>query len=151
MDTVELNILHYVAGYIITRITKTQKTCNRYLSCVGNKKASFTHYNRLTALQCYDKETLYFVNHLTLKFFRKMEEMFRAYGKTDLFKSNIDLKRYLLEKFVAVLYTIPNCHNLKQKIASQFVIFKLKTQKKITLKMKQNYASKTMAMHYNVN
>lgn len=80
-----------------------------------------------------------------------MEEMFRAYGKTNLFRNNIDLKRYLTEKFVAVSYTIPNYHNLKQKIASRFVIFKLKTRKKIARKMQKNYSSKTMAIHYNVN
>ena len=80
-----------------------------------------------------------------------MEEMFRAYGKTDLFKNNINLKRCLTKKFMAVPYTIPDCHKLKQKIASRFVIFKFKTRKKIAPKMQKNYSSKTMAMHYNIN
>lgn len=130
MDTVDLNILYYVAGYIITSITKTQKTCNRCLSCVGGNRVNFTHYNRLTALRCYGEKTLFFVNQLTFEFLKKMEEMFRTYGKTNLFRDNINLKKYLTEKFLAVPYTIPHCHNLKQKIASRFVIFKLKREKK---------------------
>lgn len=77
--------------------------------------------------------------------------MFRAYEKTDLFRRNIDLKKYLTEKFEALPYTIPDCHNLKRKIVSRFVILKLKlTRKKITQK-KKKFNSKTMAMHYNVN
>lgn len=53
LSRVELNILHHVAGYIVSSIINTQKHCHKCIKYVGCRKISQFSYNRLTALRAF--------------------------------------------------------------------------------------------------
>lgn len=70
LDTLELNSLYYLYGYIINSICKNQKTCEKCIDSAGSKKYdSKIKYSQLVSLKCYRKNTLFYVNDKTFTFF----------------------------------------------------------------------------------
>jgi len=68
LSRVELNILHHVAGYIVSSIINTQKYCHKCIKYVGCCKISQLSYNKLTILRAYKNHTLFYVNDKTSLF-----------------------------------------------------------------------------------
>jgi len=53
-----------------------------------------------------------------------MEKIFRTYkDEIILSNNNIDLKQFFEDKFSNICYTIPTCHNVKQKIIRRYAIY----------------------------
>lgn len=150
VNNTQLNILHLVAGYLIRSITRTEKCCKQCVLCTGNLKFQPAFYNRLTSIRCFGKDTLFFVNERTLKFFLQMEKVFVGTMKNLTSFHKFNLRDYFIKKFMEIPYILPNCHQLKQKIAKRFAIFRLKVRtkrKNKNIKNDMQFASKTMAMH----
>lgn len=154
LNKFQLNVLNQVAGYLMISISRTEKCCKKYFLCCGNLKATSTFYNRLTQLRCWGKKTLFFVNYRTFKFFMQMEIIFQEKIKNLQSFSRFNLRDYFIEKFLQIPYILPNCHELKKKIAKRFAVFRLKIHSKRRSRNRNPekdlyYASKTMAMHAN--
>lgn len=149
LNNIQINILHHVAGYLITSIRKNEKCCRQCISCTGNLKPNLSSYNKLTFLRCYGDNTLFFVNQRTLNFFIEMERIFRAFMSHMKSYSNVNLRNLFISKFEAISFFLPECHQLKKKIIRRFTVFRLKIYSKKESKVGINYtyASKTMAMH----
>ena len=147
LSKIQVNILHYVAGYLIRSISRIQKVCKQCILCTGDFKQNLYFYNKLSYLRCYGDNTLFFVNFRTLKFFIQMEKIFIGTMKNIKSLNNINL-HYFMNKFLEIPYFLPECHNLKRKIACRYAVFRLKIRsKKIAPNQSKTFASKTMAMH----
>lgn len=149
-NNIELNVLYNIAGYIIANIKKNMTSCNNCILSVGSKNIQNFKYNNLVLLKCYKKETFFFfVKPYIFDFFLNMETIFRSYFPF-VKNKNINLKQYFQNKFAIINCNIIDCHNLRSKIISKYIIFRLKiANKKRTIK-KRSYNSKTMAMHCNL-
>lgn len=72
-DDIELNVLYYIAGYILHSISKTRTACNKCLSFAGSiSNVSDYKYAKLVKLSCYKENTLFFVNENVFQYFREM-------------------------------------------------------------------------------
>lgn len=148
MTNVELNILHYISGYIISSIKKNIKTYRQCISSLGNYKSNLTNYNVLTSLRRYTTttDTLFFVNNRTFNFFIEMEKLFRSFIADCTSKNK---REFFISKCQNILFFVPSCHNLKNKIINRFITFRLKINPRtIRAQTLRHYASKTMAMHH---
>lgn len=88
-----------------------------------------------------------------------MEEIFRNHLQKVSSDSTLNSKQYFISQFRKLPYSIPNCHNLKNKLIVRYCIFRLRTvsRKKLNDLNKSNTntrensntvkSSKTMAMH----
>lgn len=121
LSHVDLNILHNIAGYIITSIVNSQRLCKLCSKCVSNFQAKLTYYNKLRTLKNFKQDTLFFVNKRTFHFFIEMEKIFRSYDKS-VFESDINLRELFINKFKKITYTLPKCHKLKNKIDLSVII-----------------------------
>lgn len=128
LGIIELNILYNIAEYILSRISKYNISCKMCLNFAG----SFTYnlsfkYAQFVQLKCFRRNTLFFVNKATFKYFHQMEIVIRQYlpclkGKFDANK--YDLVNFFKEKIMCIpCNTLKNCHNIKYKIMTRFIKF----------------------------
>lgn len=143
----ELNSLYSIIGYIVSSIKKTSKTCTVCINSLGsrNYNESMKDMARLTKLKAYKSNTLFFCNSHTFSFVCEMERIFKA-NFHNLKNSHANVKSSLINAIQNQLMNIdfPNCHNIKTKLISRFVMFRLKIASKNNLSKKKIYASKTM-------
>ena len=149
LNKTELNVVYYIAGYIIGSIIKNQKICNDCIKETASNKISYRTFNLLTRIRAH-KRRLFFANKKTFRFFVQMEKIFRIYYPyVKNLKCNV--KRFFVTKYKEIEFDLPECHNLKEKIVLRYHAFRVKCNSK-TFKSKKRieYASKSMAMHENM-
>lgn len=121
----ELNSLYNVCGYLIHSIKKKSICCNNCLNSVGSNSIN-ANYAKLSKLKRYKKGCLFFCNEITFNYFLHMETIFRKYYSI-VKNKNSDIKKFFIDKIKEIdISHIPNCHNLKSKIISRFIMFRLK-------------------------
>lgn len=139
----ELNSLYNVCGYLLTSIKRTSKTCDVCMSAVGSKKFRKCKFAKLSVFKCYRKQS-FFVMTQRLCFLLKWKILFRKFY--DIIKNqNINVKEFFLNRIKKLpVEHIPTCHNLKFKIYSIFVTYRLKIAGKKKIKNAiDKYASKS--------
>lgn len=146
-DDIELYALYNIAGYIISNIEKNQKTCLECIAATGSKTQQRRTFDTFTHIKCFAEETLFYVNSVTFQFFKNMESIIKRNLETLSTQNNIT--QFLCKRFRDLPYSLPNCHDLKNKIIKRYCIFRLKTLSTV-IRNKSNFASKSMAMHLNI-
>lgn len=101
---------------------KVRDTC---INATGSTDSIVLPYTELTIARCFKEQSLFFMNEPTIFFIVKMEKIFQTYYKHVCSKS-INLKNFFINLYNTINFTIPNCHNLKQKIIKRFITFRLK-------------------------
>jgi len=148
INKTELNILYYIAGYIVANIVKNQNVCEVCVNAVkcSSKMCRFSNITRIKAT----KQNSFFVNEKTFKFFIHMEKIFRIYYK-HVRLQKINLKNFFVTQYEKIDFSLPQCHNMKKKIILRYHAFRLKNA---STKLKSNsrvtYASKSAAMHEHI-
>lgn len=147
INKTELNILYYIAGYIIVSIRKNQTACNMCINATRSNAPIRHKYNVLTRIKAEKNKTYFFVNTETFQFFIQMERIFRTYYK-HVRLHKINLKHFFCTKYEEIAFSLPECHNLKKKIILRYHAFRLKNCS-TTLKLSKHaaHASKSVAMH----
>jgi hypothetical protein len=79
----EINSLYNIAGYIISSIKRTSKTCDSCVPSLGSLQPIKMVFTRFSYIKCYKKNTLFFCNEIAMDFFIEMESIFRKYRVTD--------------------------------------------------------------------
>lgn len=73
----ELIILHYIVGYIFSRINNNNKVCKCCISRYVNKNPSNFKYSKLTQAKQFKAGSLHYANAKTFYYFAKLELTFR--------------------------------------------------------------------------
>lgn len=148
LNNLELNSLHYVCGYIMSSICKTQKICDSCIDSAGSKTYdSKVKYSRLVSLKCYRQKTLFFVNDNTFNFFIEMYIVITRY-LSYIKQTNCDIVKFFMNKLENVeCNTLKRCHDLCNKIKIRFIKYKLKKSCQPGRLEQPVFNSKTMAMH----
>lgn len=154
LDNIEINVLYYIAGYILSRISKYNIICKLCLNSAGSltyEPILNVTYTNFIQLKCFRRNTLFFVNNRTFNYFYNTEIVIRQY--LPYLKENFDIKKYNIVNFFKEKMqciqcdALKNCHNIQFKIKMYFIRFRLRisnSKKKLSNKI---YNSKTMAMH----
>jgi len=81
-------------------------------------------------MKSFRSNTLFFINNTTFEYFYQMEILIRQY--LPYLKTNFDINKYDLVHFfhvqmqdITCLETLKNCHNIKTKIMTRFIRFRL--------------------------
>lgn len=120
LSSIEQNILYYIAGYILKCIVSKEK-CAICVQAVGSKKSTRYIYAKLTRLKrINNSESLYFINEISFQFFLGMEQIFRNHLQRVSSDSTLNCNQYLISQFQKLPYSIPNCHNLKNKLLVRY-------------------------------
>lgn len=155
LRNIENNVLYNIAEYILSRVSKSNISCESCLNSAGSPTyKSISKFVQFVQLPCFRKNTLFFVNEITFQYFQLMEIIIRQY--LPYLKSNYDANKYdLVHFFNEKMQHIPcvilkNCHNIKQKIMIRFIRFRLQIGNPKGRLPNKTYNSKTMAMHATV-
>jgi len=154
----ELASLYYLAGYIVSRILKSNGTCDHHVLAVKAAKENLSSdYASLIRLNSYKDDCLVSCSSVTFDLFRKAEDAFRSVNLKLLhYRKNV--RKLLLDclRSACSEVELPECHNVKDVILNRFVTFRLriwaKAQRAVE-KAKTHKAdngelgSKSMAMH----
>lgn len=103
-------------------------------------------------MRCFKDESLFFVSESTFQFFIEMEKVFRLYYK-QLCMLPVNIQEFFTNKFNNIPFDLPSCHNLKPKIITKFLSFRLKKMSMLheqKLNSEHVYASKSVCMHAKV-
>ena len=130
IDDVEMYLLYYNAGNILSKIEKYNAVCDDCLNSAGSKhhKPS-TKYADLTFRKRFRAKTLFFVTDDVFEFFSKMELFFRQHFQHFQQSSNFrySLIKFLEQKFNLIpCSSLKNCHKIKNKIVSRFIRFRFR-------------------------
>lgn len=139
----EINSLYNIAGYIISSIKRTSKTCDSCVSSLGSLQPIKMVFTRFSYIKCYKKNTLFFCNEIAMDFFIEMESIFRKYINF-ISSQNIDVKLFFINKMKEINTSIEKCHNIKYKIISRFTTFRLKIISKKKQQKTARFASKSL-------
>lgn len=127
----EKNVLYYIAGYILLNIKTNEKICNEcFQSICSNDNTNIdTNISNLVTLKNYKKGCSLYATEDTYNFFLHMEIKFRSL-EHDLYNKQIGCHKYLIRilKLDSVIQqcNFKECHNIKDKIMSRFIAFRLK-------------------------
>lgn len=152
IGNVEMNILYYIAGYILSRISHNNISCKLCLSSAGSPTyESSLKFAKFVLLKSFRRNTLFFVNDVTFQYFYQMEIIIRQYLpylKTNFDTNKYDLVNFFHEKMQNIACeTLKDCHNIKNKIMTRFSRFRLRIEQSRRRLPNKMYNSKTMAMH----
>lgn len=141
----ERNSLYYIAGYIISSIKRTSKTCEKCMSALGSKQVNDNTRNvsLLCRLRAYKKDALFYCNAHTFNHFCKMEEVFRKYFKL-ISDQNVDVKMFLFDIIKKDCDFPTLCHNVNNKLALRYITYRMKISSKKKIQTKIRYSSKSM-------
>lgn len=146
----ELNVLYHIAGYIIFNIKKNKKVCDTCINATKSSSMVCNTFNVLSIIKQKKQKSYFFVNKKTFQFFIQMERIFRLYYN-HLRLKKINLKQFFITKYREIDFSLPECHNIKEKIILRYHAFRLKiSSRKIKTKRNVIYASKSVAMHEKV-
>lgn len=146
LNRTEMNILYYVSGYIISSIKKNEKVCDYCINFTKSPTVLYRDYNLLTRIKENKQKPFFYETIETFQFFIQMERIFRLYY-AQLSSVNINLKAFFLTKFGEIQISLPDCHNLKNKIINRFYIFRVRNSYGKKMLNKKVYGSKSVAMH----
>lgn len=146
LNSSELNSLYNVSGYIVQSIQKTSKTCSTCISAVGSKTPMYETFTRFTNFQCFREDTLFFCSEETFQFFVEMENIFVMFLPS-VSVQDVNLKQFYFKEMSKLELNIPDCHELKTKIISRYIVYRLKINSKICKPATNTYASKSIAGH----
>lgn len=120
----ELNVLYWIAGYVIYKIrfpgkhVQSTTVCNNcLLKVVCEKPKKLLEHHAFTDAKC--KNVPFSVTCITeeaFQNFKDMDSIFRAYYGS-AHDAKISLRSFFLAKFAEIPFTVPTCHKLKEKIA----------------------------------
>lgn len=151
---IELYVSYQIAGYIISRVAKSNIHCKVCLRSAGSDSCIPYQFAKLTQLKCYTEHTLFFVNEETHNFFLKMEFVFRQYlpyFQDQVAHKHYDLEAFFYEKFEPIdCDLIDECHQLKYKVIKRYIRFKLNVSNYAKQVEEKAFNSKTVARHHAV-
>lgn len=140
----ELNSLYNIAGYIISSIKKTSKTCDICVNSVGSQQPFEMVFTKFSYIKCFRAKTLFFCHESVFYFFVDMEDVFRKYYAI-VRNQNINLKQFFVDHMSKIdVPIISSCHNLKNKVISRFVVFRLKIASKKLNERTNKFSSKSL-------
>ncbi|XP_048515790.1 uncharacterized protein LOC125502109 [Athalia rosae] len=127
LSTMEINSFYYVARYLVESIRKTRKVCSNRVATVVMRKFLPHLYAKLTRLifRAYTDNSLFYCHPETFMFFLKTEQIFRTYYAA-IFESQVNGKKFLIEKFSHLANPFLDCHDIKNEIISRFAQFQLR-------------------------
>ena len=128
LSNAELNCLYNVAGYIVSRLIKSNSVCEVCLSNVASKNNIDSSFSKFVELKQYKNSCLVFVTkYIFLNLFCPLEYSFRNL-EPHLITSEKSCVLFLKEHFNNIIKEInlPTCHNIKTKIVNRFINFRLK-------------------------
>lgn len=148
-NKLELNKIYYVAGYLMANIMKNQCVCKTCINATGSVQSNNYYYSALTRLRCKHVNTLFFVNPVTFNFFLQMTKIFKTFYPHIRVQKHVNLKEFFIKLCNQSTFSLPACHNLKEKIIKRFIAFKLKNCSQAITPCNKNAirASKSMVMH----
>lgn len=137
----ELNKIYLVIGYLIANIKKNQSVCQTCINATGSKQSNNYYYSALVRLRSKHANILFFVN--VVNFFLKMTRIFKTLYPHVILQKNVNLKEFFIKLCNKALFSLPACHNLKEKIIKRFIAYKLKNcLKTVTLSNKKGTRAK---------
>lgn len=146
---IELNKIYHIAGYLIANINKRERVCQTCISATGSKNSNNNFYSALTRLRSKHASALFYVHPITFNFFLQMTKIFMTYYPHLRSKTNINMKQLFVQRCNEIAFSLPTCHNLKEKIIRRYISFRLKISSRALPSSNQNgiRASKSMVMH----
>ena len=128
-DECELCSLYYLGGYIISSVQKCQatcKTCISFLICNTVLEQINAKVARLTTIKQYKDNCLVYCSQLAFDLFIISETVFRQF-QACLLQNKCNIQQLLYRTIInsSMDISVPQCHNIKEKIINRFLFIRL--------------------------
>ena len=155
LSDAEMSSLYYLAGYVVSRVLRTNKTCETCAAAL-NTADTVGREGILLLLKSYKKGSLVSCTSEAFELFKQAELIFRS-TNLGLVSQRKNVRKVLLKQMQQTCagITLPECHSVKHVLLSRFVTLRLriwaKHQRELLKKQLQKtdngeLGSKSMAM-----
>lgn len=128
LSDADLASLYYLAGYIVSRVLKSNRTCQTCISAIKSEDNSFVaNHALLLKLKAYKDGCLVSCTPQVFEMMQQAEKIFRAVN-FNLLHHKKNVRKLLSTEIqqVCLAVHLPLCHNVKHVILERFVTLRLR-------------------------
>jgi len=144
LDQTEMSSLHYITGYCIRKIKKSNTHCSSCLLLVEATQSALTDpVQNLTQLKEYKGNSLVYCTEDCLKIFENAEKIFRESEKSLAKQSNLVSRLVHTTEIQTNNIAFPSCHYIKSKLLTHFFTLRLHIYAKTEQNIRKTKVQKT--------